>query len=387
MRANHVIPGILAVGAALSVLFLPGCAGGSDPQPAAVGVVDQAGGTVEVTGGPLAGARIEIPAGALSGPVEFRIFGAYEVAIPGFASASAAMRIEPAGLALAQPATIRLPFREPSNGEAGFGGTLTEQVTMLVGVADDLENVVQLGGASQESMGFYDAATLRLGRFFLMVPLQNGLISPFLYPVLDGNVWNFANGSRIRMEAVPMGEPNRASLPGDALRLVIEGPSVPGSDPEQFGLYIQQTFDFNSPTLVYGEFRDTGNATFQQLHDPIPLLDVVLTNDRATQATVVFERHVPFTGGTTTTGVGRIDRLVRTGPPQVETPAGTFGSIVLIDFDMSFVDENGDAIDFATDWTLSGIGQTGFIGYVGARTFGLSSLLETANVNGVSIGD
>src|SRR5262245_59415328 len=83
----------------LCTLLLVACDGDDSSQPdyVATGTIGPDGGTITASSGPLAGASITIPAGALTTTVAMSFYQDLVSLMPGFLDVGPALRIEPNG--------------------------------------------------------------------------------------------------------------------------------------------------------------------------------------------------------------------------------------------------------------------------------------------------
>jgi hypothetical protein len=111
-----VVNACLPFAAALAFVGCNSGGGGGGTPVLAAATIGPAGGEIAVTSGVQAGLRLTIPPGALAAPVEVRIVDLRSQPMPGVQATTMvppvgfAFGIEPAGLQLAEQATLRAPF-------------------------------------------------------------------------------------------------------------------------------------------------------------------------------------------------------------------------------------------------------------------------------------
>ncbi|MHC4910896.1 MAG: hypothetical protein ACYTF9_14405, partial [Planctomycetota bacterium] len=116
------------------------CSSSDDPAPipGASEDVGAAGGTVAVTTGPLAGAKVVVPAGALADTVAISINAGSDVPSGVTVSAGPAVKLGPDGTMFTTPVTVTIPFTGPAGDvEVWYRNDMTGVVSQINGLTID----------------------------------------------------------------------------------------------------------------------------------------------------------------------------------------------------------------------------------------------------------
>lgn len=144
-----------------------GCSSSNGDSPVGSATIGPAGGEVTVlTGVRNVGLVLTIPAGALTAPTEIRVFDVPPPPVPPNAVVAAApgdlVRIEPAAITLAVPATLRLPYRPAAVLQSAPGNVVVYRNSHGF-VVDLVPSLVDVGAA------FVETQTNLLGTFAVKV--------------------------------------------------------------------------------------------------------------------------------------------------------------------------------------------------------------------------
>jgi len=337
-----------------ALLALPACGGNSASPIEGTASIGPAGGTVEVTTGDIAGAKVEIPPGALTRSTRISISPLFAPAVPGFVTLGPGVTFGPAGLEFKKPVTITVPF-DPARLLTGSASVLAK---------DELAWMVENAPASMPEPGLVTVDVASFSTNFAAQRFLGGVATEDFLPLQSGNEWLFENGARISA-TFSFTEPN---LTGPTLVFLIENAD------ENLGLYLNSNL---GTTELLGEFRNLGSDSFQQLHDATPFLPQAVTINRRVETAFEFTHYDPF-GSTDPayTGLARI-RIVPRVSPDVETAVGQFTDVFQFSWITSFRGTGGQEISLPLILTLARD-----VGPVRLTAFGSSSVLVSGTVDG-----
>lgn len=183
----------LAASVALAVppLALSGCGGsGAGGDALALGTITPSGGNVTIQVGPLAGAGVAAPPGAVAAPLAVTIADGASISTASAVVVGPALRIAPSGASFAVPVTVRMPF-VPGQVPAG-----SSTLDLAVLRRDDASGAVEVlpATAVDAALGFVEARTLSLSTFqaaVLLVPESFHLTASGSLPP-SSNIWGGA---------------------------------------------------------------------------------------------------------------------------------------------------------------------------------------------------
>lgn len=296
---------LLPVSSCLILLVSCGGGGGGGGQPLAE--VSTLGGVVEVTEGPLAGVRLELPPGAAPRPLPIRLAKTRALAIPGYRPLGDCFRIGPIEARFHLPALLTIPYDQDDQ-------TATEIVVLAHDVTGE---VIELGPVDNPEPG---VATLRigeLGSFWVAERAFGGLSTADLLPLEDGNEWTFEGGLTARI-ALTFEEPN---LLGEFIYRL----DFVDADGGRTGLYLER--DFMTGAIRY-RGRYAADPEGQQIvHAAAPFLLPGVTLGRTVRSVHEVTGHEPFGGPATIAGTAFTESLA-TQPGEQETQVGIYGDVL-----------------------------------------------------------
>lgn len=299
----------LVVPASLSLLAA--CGGGGSAPPADAELTTL-GGIVAVTEGPLAGLALEIPPGALPGPVPIRFAKTRALAVPGFRPLGDCFRISPMPTAMHLPVLLTVPYDQ--NDQTG-----TEVVVLCHGADGE---VIELGPAQTPEPGIGKVAIGSFGSFWVGERLYDGLPAGEFLPLDDGNEWTFDDGRTLRV-VMTFDEPN---LEGEFI-FKLEFTDANG---RREGFYCERDW-VSGAARLRGRYDATAPGV-QILHDPTPFVPAGVTIGRPVVTVHGVALHEPFGGAATGTATA-FSRRVAELPGVEVTPAGTFDDLLDVTLD------------------------------------------------------
>ena len=341
---------------------LAACSSNHPEPPFVSGMIDAAGGTLEVAEGNQAGTRVDVPADSLSAPTELSISRGFPSQVPGFLPLGRAVHLGPSDVDFALPAQLTLLLSaSPSQ---------NNPIVILQRAADG--TVLELGPITADDVNNTVSGALRT--FSTVWPAERtfgGAATSAYLPFQSGNVWNLEQDLEVTLQVV-FDEPN---LDGQTIyRLVFATPEA------ELGHYLQ--FDFMLGVVSLGVFSSVGDDSFQILHEPMPFLQSSVTLGQMIESLWTYTLHTPY-GATEPTGSGvMVQRLVCAKPREIEVPAGVFENLLLARYRRTATDTDGTARSFDATYTLGAD-----VGFLTVEALGLSARLESGTVGGDPIGD
>jgi hypothetical protein len=336
-----------------------GSSGGSASAPVLIGSIDQNGGVFEVTQGPFAGVKVEVPAGAVASPLQLTVASAFSESTPGFRTLSRAVTLGPSDVEFALPVTVTLPFND---------GSLPVSSRPVVLERDSEGRIVELGGSEEPEPARVAFPTLQLGTFWVNERLFGGVNTtgfPGYLPLANGNRWTFDNGITITATQTTQ-EPNLAGT--QVFRFLIE------SAGQNLGFYLRGVLF--GPTLLLGEFSTNGGTDFQRLHDPSPFLPAQLTLGRPIETAFSQATFEPYGSTTPASGGILVEQIDPWQTDPVVTAVGRFDTVVTVR--LQLLPLTGDLVR-PIDVELTFANTKG---PVAVRAFGSSGVLTSGTVSG-----
>jgi hypothetical protein len=331
-------PKLRSVALVALVSWFPACDGDDgDPEDlAATGNVGPEGGSVGVAGGPLDGASIQIPAGALTTEIALSFFEDQVSLEPGFTDVGPALRIDPEGLALSLPALLTLPF-DPTLVPPVTGPTDFVVRYRLV----DGRVFEALPRQVDQSIGRVTLDVMQFATWWVSVP--DAIATRDYLPLSDGDVYQYDTGLLLTVAETAV-EPNFLGVRMTKLTF---------STPFLFfeGLYVD--YDDQDALSLLGEFEVANDNRQERLDGPALLLDAVEVVGVPRSVIYTFDGFIPY-GGLVPAylGTGQATVVVRERTSLV-TPAGIFDDVVLLEIGVSRSDSRPRSTSFTLRFWLA----------------------------------
>jgi hypothetical protein len=330
----------------------------SDPPPLASAVIDPTGGSLELTGGPLAGARILVPEDALAATTTFAIGNAQRPAWPGYRSVGPGVHMSPPGLVFQKPLLIRVPFDL-------LQWTFNPLVLLRLEASGA---VTEVGPVPPVFSSPVELEVGSLGTFWVAERMFGGFATDGYLPIDDGNRWQLTNGIAIACDFTAM-EPNLVGVP--IQRFSIETPDA------SLAFYLQLG---TSGIEIQGAAFADAAASSQFVHAPSLFLQSPTTVGQEITAARAFAHHAPL-GSTEDPGEGNaVANLSLHQPSSRSTPLGTFRDVVELRWQTSYAEAGG-----ATRTTVCTLTLARNVGPVAVTALGLTGELESGTVGGAPI--
>jgi hypothetical protein len=342
-----------------AIVLMAACNGGSsEPPPLASVVIDSTGGTLELTGGELAGTLIRVPEDALTGATTFTIQQVQRPAWPGYRAIGLGVRMSPGAQVFEKPLTIRIPFDF-------LQWTFNPLVVLRL---DAPGTIVEVGPVSPVFSSPVELEVGSLSTFWVAERMFGGFLTDGFLPIDDGNRWQLTNGMSIACDFSAM-EPNLVGVP--VQRFLIETPTASA------GFYLQIG---SSGIEIQGQPFASAATSGQYVHLASLFLPSPLTVGQEVTAAREFQFFEPF-GSTEAADAGVVlATLTVRQPPPVTTPLGTFRDLLELRWQASYAGGGAGTRTFACTLTLARN-----VGPVAVTALGLDGLLESGIVSGAPI--
>ncbi len=312
---------------------LVGCGGSRRPS---AGTVGPGGGIVELISGPLAGTRVEVPPGAVTGPVAITIEEAQPTTIHGQMVIGPAVQLGPEGLQFQKTVAVSLPFDPDKLPWYVDTGEFQVQVRESSGQLTEQTPVFLVYGNRRVTVNLLHFSTL-------WVTFPDYFESWTYFPLVAGSRYEFDDPTKLVITVErPLDEPN---IPHFGLAKVLFDSAI-----DTRGLYFVPSIE--GGLYLAGEFVP---EVYQEILGA-KLFDVSQRIPGRNETSYFYDGYVPFgfqfpayLGEATT-----VSEIVQR--TSITTPLGTFDDVIEVSWTTTGRGQRATALDEMRLWLAREVG-------------------------------